>query len=563
MRLSLVACLVFATACGMSATEGGDQAAGDDDGGSGSGGGAPGNGVSFGGAQDIGEFRAALDRGELPHPDMFDANGFFNEHYNEPPQIACGGKLCLTPGLSVGKDWRTGAYQAALQVSIATYVDPSTYTRLPMKLVVVVDHSGSMSSDLRLEKVKAGLHTLIDNLRDEDRLAIVSFDDVVTYDAPFGTETATLDRAHLHDVVTRLEPRGGTNIYDGLEAGLAMLGETPSNERQNRVIFLSDGLATVGNTSQQAIVEMATGYIERGIGLTTIGVGNDFDVLLMRGLAEFGAGNFYYVEDATAANEVFTEELDYFMSPLALDIAIDATAADGWEFARVRGARQWTATTRTGAMAIPAVFLASRVDQQPSPDGGRRGGGSMIFIDMVPSTNRAGTVATLSLSYRLPGQSERITHEITLDYDRDPQQQLEEPYLSYPGMAERYAMFNMFLGLDRATKYAAYSPGCALATLDATQRYGSGWAEAHPADLDMAADLGLVDQFRQLLALQGTEPVGLATCADVDGPQPIDGDPVGDDWDGHEAHYGCSSSRGSAGWLVLVVGALFLRRRRR
>ena len=80
------------------------------------------------------------------------------------------------------------------------------------------------------------------------------------------------------------------------------IGEYPSNERQNRVIFLSDGLATVGNTSQQAIVQMATGYIERGIGLTTIGVGDSFDVLLMRGLAEFGAGNFYFVEDAAAAH---------------------------------------------------------------------------------------------------------------------------------------------------------------------------------------------------------------------------------------------------------------------
>ncbi|MGH9886826.1 MAG: vWA domain-containing protein, partial [bacterium] len=42
----------------------------------------PGGGVSFGGAQDIGELRAILDRGEIPGPDTFDANGFFNEHYN-------------------------------------------------------------------------------------------------------------------------------------------------------------------------------------------------------------------------------------------------------------------------------------------------------------------------------------------------------------------------------------------------------------------------------------------------------------------------------------------------
>ena len=96
-------------------------------------------------------------------------------------------------------------HQAALQLSVNTNVDPSQYTRLPMNLVVVVDHSGSMSQDQRLEKVKGGLHTLIDNILPEDRLAIISFDDVVTIDQPFQT---TLDRARLHQVVSALQPRG-------------------------------------------------------------------------------------------------------------------------------------------------------------------------------------------------------------------------------------------------------------------------------------------------------------------------------------------------------------------
>src|SRR5215207_6376704 len=136
---------------------------------------ADGGGVSFGGAQDIGEFRGILNRGEIPGPKTLDANGFFNEHYNAPPQLTCSGTLCLSPGLSVGKDWLTGKYQAALQLSVNTNVDPTQYTRLPMNLVVVVDHSGSMSQDQRLDKVKTGLHSLVDNIQPEDRLAIISF----------------------------------------------------------------------------------------------------------------------------------------------------------------------------------------------------------------------------------------------------------------------------------------------------------------------------------------------------------------------------------------------------
>ncbi|MEJ7599731.1 MAG: VWA domain-containing protein [Kofleriaceae bacterium] len=526
-----------------------------------------GGGVSFGGAQDIGEFRSILDRGEIPGPKTLDANGFFNEHFNEPPDIQCGGILCLTPGLSVFRDWMTDRHQAALQISINTHIDPTQYERLPMKLVVVVDHSGSMESDDRLEKVKGGLHTLIDNLKPEDRLAIVSFDDVVTYDAAFGAT-----RPQLHAAVSALVPRGGTNIYDGLQAGFAMLGETPSTTNQNRIIFLSDGLATVGNTSQDAIIEMATGRISTGIGLTTIGVGNDFDVELMRGLAERGAGNFYYVEDATAATEVFTQELDYFLSPIALDLRIEATAAVGWDFQTVVGSTLWQAQPRTGSMQVPAVFLASRTTQGGG-EPGRRGGGSMIFIHLNPTAHEAGKVADLVLSYRVPGQTDRVSHTVSLDYQRDPLEQLEQPYLSNPEMAERYAMYNAFLGFQAASQYAGFDWNCASAAIAATRRHAQAWLVGHEADLDLAADIVLMDKFLANLRTKGAtseDATILDSCASGSGPGGGWGSGDGGTWGYDEPSQDrggmlyCSAGPADATWL-LVLGALGLviRRRRR
>jgi Ca-activated chloride channel family protein len=300
----LVPLLLLVAACGS----------GEDDGAA-----SPGGGVSFGGQQDIGEFRGILEAGKIPGPDTLDANGFFNEHYVEPPQGGCADVLCMTPGVSVGRDWLTGAHQATLQIAINTNVDPSTITRKPLNLVVVVDHSGSMWDDQRLEKVKVGLHTLVENLAEGDRLALVQFDDRVDVLAPF---SETVDRAQLDSLIDSLTPRGSTNLYDGLDTGFRLASEAFSPDRQNRVIFLSDGLATAGNTSTSDIIEMADRYVTDGIGLTTIGVGLDFDVQLMRGLAEHGSGNFYFLEDAAAATEVFTQELDYFVSPLALDVHV-------------------------------------------------------------------------------------------------------------------------------------------------------------------------------------------------------------------------------------------------
>jgi Ca-activated chloride channel homolog len=313
---------------------------------------AGGGGVSFGGQQDIGAFRNILNAGGIPGADTLDANGFFNEHYAPTPATACTDPLCLTPGMSVGKDWLRGQHQATLQISVNTNVDPASYPKQPLNLVIVVDHSGSMAQDGRLEKVKAGLNTLIDNLDDTDRLALVEFDDRIDIETNF---QATLDRPALHAIVNALQPRGSTDIFDGLKQGFDLSVAALASNRQNRVIFLTDGLATYGTTDPVAIIAMADGYVQRGIGLTTIGVGLDADVQLMRSLAEHGAGNFYFLEDAAAATEVFKQELAYWVSPLALDIHIDAIAGNGYNFGEVIGSTLWQSSTRVQLARSDAV----------------------------------------------------------------------------------------------------------------------------------------------------------------------------------------------------------------
>jgi Ca-activated chloride channel family protein len=533
--------LLAATAC---ASQGDGSSAGGDPGG---------GGVSFGGQQDIGEFRGILEAGGVPGKDTLDANGFFNEHYNEPPQTDCTAKLCLTPGVSVGRDWLTGAHQATLQIAVNTNIDPTTLTRKPLNLVVVVDHSGSMWEDQRLEKVKVGLHTLVDNLAEGDRIALVQFDDRVDVLAPFA-ETTNKDQ--LHTLITNLTPRGSTNIYGGLAAGFELASGALASDRQNRVIFLSDGLATAGNTSTPAIIEMADGYVEQGIGLTTIGVGLSFDVQLMRGLAEHGAGNFYFLEDAAAATEVFTQELDYFVTPIALDVQLKAAAGGGWMFGEVFGSSLWSSTSTSGSAAIPAVFVASRTSQGPDP--GRRGGGSMLFIHLTPTGhNIDGKVADLELSYRMPGSSEIITQRITLAYPNDPAETPSETYLSAPEMAERYAMYNVFLGLRFATQTSDFN--CATAALQTTRANAATWNATHE-DPDITADIALIDMYVANLRAHGASGErSLGECgADY---------PYGDEdlyEGGHDHQHGCSAGGNPRGLLVIALaGMVAIRRRRR
>jgi Ca-activated chloride channel family protein len=522
---------------------------------------AGGGGVSFGGQQDIGAFRDILNAGGIPGPETLDANGFFNEHYAPTPATQCVDPLCLTPGMSVGKDWLRGQHQATLQISVNTNVDPTNYPKQPLNLVIVVDHSGSMAQDGRLEKVKAGLNTLIDNLDDTDRLALVQFDDRIDVEASF---QPTLDRAALHTIVNNLTPRGSTDIFDGLKQGFDLSVASLASDRQNRVIFLTDGLATYGTTDPVAIIAMADGYVERGIGLTTIGVGLDADVILMRSLAEHGAGNFYFLEDASAASEVFKQELAYFVTPLALDIHIDAIAGNGFNFGEVIGSTLWQASTRGGSMHIPAAFVASRTGPAPDPGtGGRRGGGSMLFIHLDPTAmNFDGKVADLTLNYKLPGSGQVITQTVTLNYNNET----GDPYLSQPEMAPRYAMYNMFLGFRAAVTDTNYN--CATVALRATRTAAAAWNVTHE-DPDIAADLTLIDKYLANLKTHGAtagETTTFDTCHNYGNG--YGGNDGGDYYGGNDYHdggYACSST-GRAPGAAFVIGLACLvavRRRRR
>jgi Ca-activated chloride channel family protein len=545
-----LACVLLLAACSSGGSSSGSQTTATSvDAGGGS--------VSFGGAQDFGEFRQILQSGGIPGPDTLDANGFFNEHYAPPPATPCPNTLCLTPGVSVGKAWIDNTHQAALQISIDTNVDPTQYTRLPMNLVVVVDHSGSMWSDDRIGKVKAGLSTLIDSLHDDDHLALVQFDDQID---TLWTLAQPLDRVQLHSIVDGITPRGGTDIYDGLQQGFTLATAALASDHQNRVIFLSDGMATVGNTDQAAIITMADSYVSQGIGLTTIGVGQEFDVTLMRGLAEHGAGNFYFLEDAAAATEVFMQEVDYFLNPLALSLHIDAVAGVGYDFGEVVGSTLWQASSRAGTMDIPAVFVASRTSPGPDPmTGGRRGGGSMLFIQLHPNgmNDAAGKVADLTLTYHLPGSGQTITQTVTLAYPNDPTMTPDPPYLSIPEMAPRFAAYNMFLGFRLATQSPTYMATSVLQNLRAA---AVSWNTTHE-NPDIAADIALIDQYIANLAAVGYGSGG-ADFAETDNPYGGQGpNYYGGDDTSH--HYACNAGGSPRGLLLIAAAVLFVVRRRR
>jgi len=527
----------------------------------GSSGGGGGN-VGFGGAQDIGAFRAILDDGGIPGEATLDAGGFFAEHYSESPPADCGQPLCAVARMAVGRDWVRGGDQAFMQISMTTPIDPSTVEPRPLDLVVVIDTSGSMAEDDRIGYVKTGLHQLIDELEDGDRLALVSYANGVT---EWSGLDQPLDRAALHAAADQLVADGGTNLYGGLERGFAIANGSFDLERESRVILMSDGLPTAGNTDEGAIVAMAEGYVSDGVGLTTIGVGLDFNIDLMRRLAERGAGSFYFLESPQAITEVFSEELDYALEPIALDVAIDVQADPAWQVGEVLGTHDWAGSPAGGGLELPAVFVASRADDQPG-EFGRRGGGGALFLSVAPTAGNpwlaSGPVATIDLAYRLPGSSEILHQEVAVASQASASS--DEPWLSAESMAEHYAMVSMYLGLREATREAASSYSCARTALALLDQRAARWVE-DTGDEDIEADRALIARFIGNLDARG----GVEIDGDYAAVCPADGsgevDPYGDDVDEYQdGTYACSAAgpRGG-GWLAAIALFLVYFRRRR
>ena len=124
----------------------------------------------------------------------------------------------------------------------------SADVRPPVALMFVVDRSGSMASQDKMSFVRQGLHRLVDQLDPRDTVGIVAFDDRAELLLPL---TRVGESAHLHHAIDRLQPRGGTNLSEGVRAGYEQLRDHRLGRMLRRVVLLTDAMANVGETDMR------------------------------------------------------------------------------------------------------------------------------------------------------------------------------------------------------------------------------------------------------------------------------------------------------------------------
>jgi Ca-activated chloride channel family protein len=213
--------------------------------------------------------------------------------------------------------WRTGHRLVRVGLKgreIAAAARPGT------SLVFLVDVSGSMDEPNKLPLVKQSLSMLVDQLTENDKVAIV------TYAGDAGLKLAPTSgdqKARIRGAIEALAAGGSTNGSAGIELAYAQAAEAFVKGGSNRVVLATDGDLNVGVTNDAALVELIKQKASGGVFLTVLGYGQgNLQDEKMEKLADNGNGIYAYIDGAREARKVLVEQLTGSTVTIAKDVKI-------------------------------------------------------------------------------------------------------------------------------------------------------------------------------------------------------------------------------------------------
>ena len=256
-----------------------------------------------------------LRDGHLVEPDAVRVE----EYVNSLPQGYAPTATALGLHLDAGPSPFGDPGYALLRVGVSN-PEPAA-DREPVSLIFVVDVSGSMEEDGRLEVAKEVIYGIADRMMPGDRAAIVTYAYEVRVALPFINGD---NRSDLTAAARRLRPGGGTYAEAGLTRAYELTAGELEQGRKVRLALLSDGVANVGETGPDAILSVVDDYAQRNATLTAIGVGisGNYNDALLEMLANRGNGTYHYVADNAAAERFLRDSAGGIFTETARDARI-------------------------------------------------------------------------------------------------------------------------------------------------------------------------------------------------------------------------------------------------
>jgi Ca-activated chloride channel family protein len=242
---------------------------------------------------------------------------------------------------------------------------------------------------------------IFDLLDDDEQIALCAFDTVVDILGDLKPK-GQIDRDGLFARLDTVHPRGGTDFGPGLSTAISMLKTSATPGRNQRIIFLTDAIPTIGSSPAGIRDLTEAAFVESGglIGVTYVGIGLSFDAGICAELTAAHGTSVYSASNTAELDALVTAEFNYLVSPIAFDIHIEVSSSEyaitevfGGDADCVRGAASMDFRTMTASAVGPNGVKGGALIIHLDPIGSAGGGGGAsvhIAIEWTPSEGGRG-----------------------------------------------------------------------------------------------------------------------------------------------------------------------------
>jgi Ca-activated chloride channel homolog len=320
-------------------------------------------GATTGGVKDMKLARELTLNGQVPPAGAFVVEGMFSEHDLPVPGAPCTSLLCLRAAGGVAPDL-SGTSAGWVQVGMSSTVDPETFQRPTLSVVLLVDVSGSMSWSYSTGSVAYGtpsetaitaVRAVVAKLGAGDRVAIAKYADEAQQVLGW-TEMA--DRPTVEAGMNKISGDGSTNLVAGMKLAVALAQQALAAQKtqQVRILLFTDEQPNTGGSDPQTFEGMAKAAGDAGIGLTVFGIGLGLGQDVLTAMTHLHGGNAFSLMKADEVAPLFEESWPWMVSPIAYDLSMKLEPDSGLAIAESYGFPQ--GTTPSAALEVSTVFLS-------------------------------------------------------------------------------------------------------------------------------------------------------------------------------------------------------------
>lgn len=258
--------------------------------------------------------RRFINQGGLPPSDAVRIEEMINYFQYDYPEPQDGIPFSINTELSKCP-WNND--NLLLHVGLQGY-KISTEQLPPSNIVFLLDVSGSMSSENKLPLLKSSYKLLVEQLREQDKVAIV------VYAGSSGLvldSTSGKDKEKILAAIDRLKSGGATAGAEGLELAYEIAVKNLIEDGNNRIVLATDGDFNVGQSSDGEMKRLIKKNRDRGVAISVLGFGmGNYKDSKMETIADNGNGNYYYIDNLSEAKKVLVKEFGGTFYTIAKDV---------------------------------------------------------------------------------------------------------------------------------------------------------------------------------------------------------------------------------------------------